>query len=209
MATPFCDAVFNALDSYPADCAGGDCPQRCAFPDASGKCPAPAARMAQINDALRRETDPAVRAVYYRQLAEFSAELWNQYGIDSSSVSWENIAARCRDSNGRRRARKSLAQVGYDWRARPVMFARAPDAESWLDKLEQLNVGSQPLLDVVDPYVPIYADRVLPPVLAFVAGALFLVFVFVMLFFSVRRLARPVEKVDVYYENPNDNSFEL
>lgn len=200
MAAPsFCDAVLNALgrDSYPADCGGASCPQRCLFPDESGGCPASAVAMAQKTDLVRRSSGRA-REVFMAQLDDAGAQLWEQYKIDEPSVSWEDICERCRLPDGRKRSRQDLAMLGYDYKSRPLFFARlkesgdsAAEELSWLSSLENRPAGESTLAEAVDAYVPLYADRFLPPVLAFFLAVVFLLLLVVALVVAMVRLSRP------------------
>lgn len=193
----FCDAVLNALgrDSYPADCGTANCPQRCARPDASGNCPPSAAIMAQKTDLLRG-ADSATRGALLAQLEAASSDLWTQYGINASAVSWEDIAEQCRDPSGHKRSRQFLASLGYNARARPLLFSRGSggDEHAWLGKLEGARVGGEfgdSFAEFVDPFVPLVADRLLPPVLSFIIGALFILILVVVLVLAMRRLSQP------------------
>ena len=219
MAAPtFCDAVLNALgrDSYPADCATADCPQRCAFPDASGNCPPSAVTIAQKTDLLRRSDGPA-REVVLAQLADAGAELWQQYRVNASSVTWEDIADQCRLPSGHKRSRDDLASLGYNYRSRPLFFRRenvstttdsgsgaaattvSSGAHAWLDQLENypVNADGKTIAAAIDPLVPLIADRLLPPVLTFIIAALFILILVVILVVAMRRLSQPDREIVV------------
>jgi len=224
MATPsFCDAVLNVLgrETYPADCGTVNCPQRCVFPDAAGNCPPSAVVIAQKTDLLRRSSGRA-REVVLTQLADAGSELWAQYRVNAASVTWEDITERCRLPSGAKRSRDDLASLGYDFRGRPYFFSRpsitssagfaggsagfagdsadsADSAHPWIDKLENYPVDSEgtTVAAAIDPFVPLVADRLLPPVLAFVVAAFFVLVIVIVLAVAMRRLSQPDREIIV------------
>lgn len=185
--------------------------EQCRRPAADGSCPAPAAAMASTIDALRRASGAARNTLYY-QLEGQSSELWDQYQINASATTWEEIAERCR-SAGLKPSRAALQAIGYDVRARPRFFARrsqAPDELSpgsaapneWVTALENYQFGGQRFADAVDPWVPLAADRLLPPVLSFFAGALAVLLLVVGVLLAAVRLNRPHVEVVVRRAGP-------
>jgi hypothetical protein len=178
--------------------------------------------IAQKTDLLRRSSGRA-HEVILTQLADAGSELWAQYRVNAASVTWEDIAERCRLPSGAKRSRDDLASLGYDFRERPYFFSRpsfassagfagaagaasAPDpagpadsAHPWIDKLENYPVDSEgtTVAAAIDPFVPLVADRLLPPVLAFVVAAFFVLVIVIVLVVAMRRLSQPDREIIV------------
>lgn len=140
-----------------------------------GKCPQALAKLAIANDTLwynQFETDPQIRKNIEEgqiiQLADSTAVLYEQYGLDPCNVTWEDIQQKVRAGDGGTLSRGTLAEFGY--KRKPI----------WKFS-DGVNEALDGIPTILTDFVPIDTDKWMHPGAVLIAALFASLFIFLVL----------------------------